>query len=230
MVFQDPFTSLNPVTPIGEQLVQFQHHKRGRRRRERLDRAADMLRRVGITDPLVRLRQYPFELSGGMRQRILIAAALLTEPRLLIADEPTTALDATTEVQIVQLLRESRALVSGAMVVVTHDIALVDDLCDQVAVMYAGEVVEVGATRQVLYAPRHPYTRALLECDPAKLQASEGAFPFIPGQTPDPMTARAGCAFAPRCRKAVAPCHIAPAAMISAGLGGDFLRCGRADA
>ncbi|WP_439814047.1 ABC transporter ATP-binding protein [Zavarzinia sp. CC-PAN008] len=205
-VFQDPFTALNPVVAIGRQLVAFQHHRVERSRRERWALAQDMLARVGISDPAVRMSQYPFELSGGIRQRVAIAAALLTEPRLLLADEPTTALDATTELQIVALLDEVRDLVRGATVFVSHDMGLVAQLCDQVAVMYAGELVEAGPVDQVLSRPTHPYTRALLACDPAAIETATRRLPTIPGRVPSPLAPRSGCAFQPRCGEALPQC------------------------
>ena len=225
-IFQDPFTALNPATRIGVQLIEFQHHKTGIGHAERSRRAVAMLGRVGISDPERRMRQYPFELSGGIRQRVLIAAALLTEPQLLIADEPTTALDATTEMQVVALLRASRALVDGAIVLVTHDMRLVADLCDRVAVMYAGELVEAGPTAEVVTRPRHPYTKALLACDPARIAGPVRRFPTIPGQVPDPAIPRDGCAFAARCTEASGICLTTPPPMVR-GDGGDFARCHR---
>jgi peptide/nickel transport system ATP-binding protein len=225
-IFQDPFTALNPATRIGRQLVEFQHHKAASDQAERRRKAVAMLGRVGISDPERRMRQYPFELSGGIRQRVLIAAALLTEPQLLIADEPTTALDATTEMQIIALLRASRALVDGAIVLVTHDMGLVADLCDRVAVMYAGELVEAGPTEQVVNRPRHPYTRALLACDPAHIADATRRFPTIPGQVPDPAIPRLGCAFAARCSEANGTCLTIPPPIVR-GDGDDFVRCHR---
>jgi peptide/nickel transport system ATP-binding protein len=206
-VFQDPFTSLNPVVSIGDHLVEFQHHDRGHSRAEKRRRAAAMLARVGMSEPERRLRQYPFELSGGMRQRVAIAAALLTRPHLLVADEPTTALDATTEAQIVDLLREVRREVDGAIVFVTHHLRLVERLCDRVAVMYAGRVVELGTTAELLAAPRHPYTRALLDCDPAYIAGARRRLPTIPGAVPSLIDLPHGCSFAARCGRASPACR-----------------------
>jgi peptide/nickel transport system ATP-binding protein len=185
-----------------------------------------MLARVGISDPGRRMRQYPFELSGGIRQRVLIAAALLTEPLLLIADEPTTALDATTEAQIVALLRTTRALVEGAIVLVTHDMTLVAELCDRVAVLYAGELVEAGPAAVTVSRPHHPYTRALLACDPLRMEVSGGRFPAIAGQVPDPAAPRRGCVFAPRCSEADSLCFAEAPPAIAVGVD-QFARCHR---
>ena len=207
-VFQDPFTALNPVVKIGRQLIEFQRQKAARSASEAKRLAIDMLGRMGISNPAGRMNQYSFELSGGIRQRVMIAAALLTEPRLLLADEPTTALDATTELQVIELLKSSRHLVRGSIVFVTHDLGLVAELCDRVAVMYAGEVVEVGATQSVIANPRHPYTRALLACDPRRMVAPMRRFLSIAGKAPDPVSVMHGCAFASRCAEVVAGCAV----------------------
>ncbi len=204
-VSQDPFTALNPVITIGRQLLAFQHHQSGSKA-EKMERARRMLERVGISDPPGRLRQYPHELSGGIRQRIAIAAALLTEPELLIADEPTTALDATTEMQVVEVLRRSRELVNGAIIFVTHDLHLVSTLCDKVAVMYAGEIVEAGPIQSIFDSPAHPYTQALMACDPERIETATRELPFIAGSVPMPSVDRVGCPFQPRCGMAFAPC------------------------
>jgi peptide/nickel transport system ATP-binding protein len=225
-IFQDPFTALNPVVAIGTLLIEVQHHKRGLSKHEKKARAIDMLTRVGISDPEHRLRQYAFELSGGMRQRVAIAAALLTDPTLLIADEPTTALDATTEAQIIDLLRQTRTMVQGAIVFVTHHLGLVAALCDRVAVMYAGEIVEIGPVASIFAAPQHPYTKALLECDPAMLRDVARRLPTIGGTVPDLHELPAGCAFAPRCPTACASCAQTPAPIV-ASAGGGWARCHR---
>jgi peptide/nickel transport system ATP-binding protein len=223
-VFQDPFTALNPVVKIGRQLIEFQRQKAGRSSAEARTRAIEMLGRMGVSDPAGRMNQYSFELSGGIRQRVMIAAALLTEPRLLIADEPTTALDATTELQVLELLRDSRHLVRGSIVFVTHDLGLVSELCDRVAVMYAGEVVEVGTTRSIILNPRHPYTRALLACDPRRMLASSRRFPTIPGNAPDPVQGLQGCAFAARCAVSLSQCTIERPPRVPAS-GEEYARC-----
>ncbi|WP_116132273.1 ABC transporter ATP-binding protein [Tropicimonas sp. IMCC34043] len=205
-IAQDPFTSLNPVVRIGRQLVEFQHWQTDRSRAERWRRAAEMLAQVGLSDPEARMRQYPHQLSGGIRQRVAIAAALLVNPRLLIADEPTTALDATTEDQIIGLIRNARQAIDGAVVFITHDMSVVRRLCDRVAVLYAGQVVETGPVGTVLGDPRHPYTKALLACDPAGIETPTRLLPTIPGTVPAPGNLPPGCVFAPRCTAALPVC------------------------
>jgi len=199
MIFQDPMTAFNPVLRIGEQLVDFQHHLAGLSRSDRRARALAQLQRVGIADADLCLRRYPHELSGGMRQRAAIAAALLMSPDVLVADEPTTALDVTMEAQIIHLLRELQADYQGAVIVVTHHLGVIAELCDRVAVMYAGEVVEEGPVDDIYHAPQHPYTRALLACDPAAIHDLVHRLPTIGGQLPDLMAPPVGCSFAPRC-------------------------------
>ena len=178
MVFQDPMTSFNPVLTIGEQLVDFQCRMPGSMA-EKLNRATAMLARVGIPDPALRARAFPHELSGGMRQRCAIAAALLVNPSLLIADEPTTALDVTMEAQIIHLFRELRRDYGGGILIVTHHLGVVAELCDRVYVMYQGEVVEDGDVDDIFHKPRHPYTRALLACDPARITERTSYLPVI---------------------------------------------------
>lgn len=225
-IFQDPFTTFNPVTPIGRQLVEFQHWRQDLTEADRRQRAQDMLARVGLTDPALRMRQYPRQLSGGARQRVGIAAALLSNPRLLIADEATTALDATTEAQIIDLLREVRSLVEGAIIFVTHDLGLVSTFCDRVAVMYAGELLEVAPVDRDFSALRHPYSRALLACDPIHLPAGNRNFPSIAGHVPDLRAPRSGCVFAPRCVLSDHDCtREAPRWLRSSATG--FTRCHR---
>ncbi len=204
MVFQDPMTAFNPVLTIGRQLADFVGaHDPARASAQRL---AAMLGRVGIPDPARCLGRYPHELSGGMRQRVAIAAALLIEPEVLIADEPTTALDVTMEAQILHLLRDLRASFNGGIVIVTHHLGVIAELCDRVAVMYAGEVVEAGPVDAIFHDPRHPYTRALLDCDPAVIKAGSGRLPTIGGHIPDLAALPPGCAFRPRCAMALPAC------------------------
>lgn len=203
MVFQDPMTAFNPVLTIGRQLADFVGaHDGGKGAGE----IAAMLERVGIPDPGRCLGRYPHELSGGMRQRVAIAAALLMQPDVLIADEPTTALDVTMEAQIIHLLRDLRSSFDGAIVIVTHHLGVIAELCDRVAVMYAGAVVEEASVDALFHDPRHPYTRALLSCDPAVVAPGTGPLPTIGGRIPDLSALPPGCAFAPRCALAEAGC------------------------
>jgi oligopeptide/dipeptide ABC transporter ATP-binding protein len=198
MVFQDPMTAFNPVLTIGRQLRDYTAAT--------APALAAMLDRVGIPDPARCLTRYPHELSGGMRQRVAIAAALLVRPQVLIADEPTTALDVTMEAQILHLFRSLRAGFDGAIVIVTHHLGVVAELADRVAVMYAGEVVEEGPVEAIFDDARHPYTRALLACDPAVVKPGKGPLPAIGGRIPDLARLPPGCAFAPRCPLALPAC------------------------
>ncbi|MBS3650243.1 ABC transporter ATP-binding protein [Pseudaminobacter sp. 19-2017] len=215
LVSQDPMTAFNPVLTVGDQLVDFQHHRSDLGRAEKRRRIAAMLERVGISDPERRMNSYPHELSGGMRQRVAIAAALLTDPGLLIADEPTTALDVTMEAQIVHLLAELRREYNGIIVLVSHHLGVIAELCDRVYVMYGGEVLEAGDVEEIFDRPRHPYTRALLACDPARFDERLERLPTIPGAPPNLIDPPPGCSFAARCSRVFAPCHTThPAAKV----------------
>ncbi len=205
MVFQDPMSAFNPVLTIGDQLSDYQHHL-ATPKTQRLQRAAEMLAKVGIADAAQRLSAFPHELSGGMRQRVGIAATLLMNPSLLIADEPTTALDVTLEAQIINLLRELRHTINGAIIIITHHLGVIAQLCDRVYVMYAGEVVETAPVDALFHAPRHPYTRALLACDPARLHNRADLLPAIPGELPSRFAPGAGCLFRRRCAGAIDQC------------------------
>lgn len=210
MVFQDPMTAFNPVLTIGRQLVDFQHRQPGSRLDKR-KRAATILGRVGIADPHLRLSSYPHELSGGMRQRVAIAAALLMNPALLIADEPTTALDVTMEAQILQLFRDLRRDFAGSIAIVSHHLGVIAELADRVYVMYAGEVVEEGPVDDIFHAPKHPYTQRLLACDPASIETRTTELPTIAGELPDLSGELAGCIFAERCTQRCTQCRtVAP--------------------
>jgi oligopeptide/dipeptide ABC transporter ATP-binding protein len=209
MVFQDPMTAFNPVLTIGEQLVDVQRNLK-RPRAEAEAAARTMLARVGLPDPAAILRRHVHELSGGMRQRVGIAAALLLTPRVLVADEPTTALDVTMEAQILHLLRDLRTDHKGAILVITHHLGVVGELCDRVYVMYAGEVVEEAPVDTLYHAARHPYTRALMACDPAVLPGRVSPLPTIPGRVPDLVNPPAGCAFADRCPMVQGHCRTTP--------------------
>jgi peptide/nickel transport system ATP-binding protein len=205
MIFQDPMTALNPVLAIGRQMIDIQYRER-RGAREKRERAVEMLAKVGIPDPALRLSAYPHQLSGGMRQRIAIAMALMVEPDLLIADEPTTALDATLEVQIIGLLERLQADFGCSILFVTHHLGVVAELCRDVVVMYAGEVAEEGSVRDIFHRPAHPYTRRLLECDPGAIKTRTRTLPTIPGEIPDLVDLPRGCVFRPRCDVAVPRC------------------------
>jgi peptide/nickel transport system ATP-binding protein len=199
MVFQDPMTALNPVFRVSEQLLPPMRRHLGLASDEARSRALAVLARTGISDPVRVLQSYPHELSGGMRQRVLLAMALACEPRLLIADEPTTALDVTVQAQIVALLKEISEQQGTAIVFITHDMGLVARFAHRVAVMYAGRIVEAGATAQVFANPRHPYTRALLASIPDTSGPRTKRLFQIEGAPPDLSKPVSGCAFAPRC-------------------------------
>jgi oligopeptide/dipeptide ABC transporter ATP-binding protein len=205
MVFQDPMTSLNPVLSIGRQMIDIQYRD-SLSKAEKLSRAKNLLQRVGIADAAEQLNRYPHHLSGGMRQRVAIAMALMTEPALLIADEPTTALDATLEVQIINRLQQLQQDFGCAILFISHHLGVIAELCDEVVVMYAGEVVESGPTRDVFGQPRHPYTRKLLECDPARIEQATRNLPVIAGTLPDLVDIPGGCVFKPRCDKSIDLC------------------------
>ena len=209
MVFQDPMTALNPVLTIATQAIDVQYRAQASRAEKRR-RAIAMLRRVGIPDPERRIDRYPHEFSGGMRQRICIALALIAGPDLLIADEPTTALDVTLEAQIIHLLRELKDEVKGSILFVSHHLGLVAELCDRVTVMYAGEVVETGTVHDVFHRPQHPYTAALLRCDPARIEQATRALPTIEGEVPNLTLLPEGCVFRPRCPQAFDRCMAPP--------------------
>jgi len=206
MVFQDPMTALNPVQAIGRQMIDIQYRDRGNTA-DKSRKAADLLRRVGIPDPEQRLGQFPNEFSGGMRQRIAIAMGLMGNPELLIADEPTTALDVTMEAQIVHLLRLLRRDFKGSILFISHNLGLIAELCDHVVILYAGEVVEHGTVQDIFHRPRHPYTEALLVCDPARIEQVSRELPTISGDVPNLLHPPSGCVFAARCPHAFEPCR-----------------------
>jgi peptide/nickel transport system ATP-binding protein len=199
MVFQDPSRSLNPVVRVERQLTEGMRKLLGVGRSEARGRAVDLLREVGVPDPERRLRNYPHELSGGMRQRVMIAIALACEPDLLIADEPTTALDVTIQRQILDLLRRVQRDRGMSLLLISHDLAVVAGQTDRVAVMYAGRLAEVGATRRVFETPRHRYTHALLEATPTLEHERNAPLRLIPGSLPDPTAPSEGCRFTARC-------------------------------
>ena len=197
IIFQDPMTSLNPAYPIGNQIVEVIRLHTKKSKQEAWARAEELLELVGINEPEKRLKQYPHELSGGMRQRVMIAIALACEPKLLIADEPTTALDVTIQAQILQLLKELRAKYHLTIVMITHDLGVVANIADRVAVMYAGDIVEIGTADEIYYDPRHPYTWALLSSMPQMGIKGEDLFNIV-GTPPNLFAEIRGDAFAPR--------------------------------
>ena len=207
VIFQDPMRTHNPVISIGAQMLNIQYRDKISRA-EKLTRIINMLKKVEIPDPELRLRQYPFQFSGGMLQRIAIAMALMSRPDLLIADEPTTALDATLEVRIIDILRQMQQDYGCSILFISHHLGAVAELCKKVAVMYAGEVVESGELRDVFTNPSHPYTRCLLKCDPGHAKQTMHRLPTIPGDVPDLSNLSSGCAFAPRCDSALPKCVV----------------------
>ncbi len=208
MVFQDPMTSLNPYLKIAIQLTEVLTTHRGMDAAAARRAAVHMLERVGIADAARRIDLYPHELSGGMRQRVMIAMALLCGPELLIADEPTTALDVTIQAQILDLIAELRRETGTTIVLITHDLGIIAGLCDRVAVMYAGRIVETGAVRDIFYRPQHPYTQGLLRAMPRLEDAHEGELVAIPGQPPNLQRLPTGCAFRPRCAHRMPICAV----------------------
>jgi oligopeptide/dipeptide ABC transporter ATP-binding protein len=206
MVFQDPTVTLNPVLRISDQMTEVLRYHRGMSRSDARQRCVDLLKLVGIPYPEERLDHYPHEFSGGMQQRVIIAIALALEPALLLADEPTTALDVTVQAQIIDLLKRLKQERAGSTILITHDLGVVAQLCERVAVMYAGRIVEVGPLQAILEQPLHPYTRGLINCVP-RLGSGPRRLPAIPGVVPDLVTPPSGCLFNPRCAQVLGHCH-----------------------
>lgn len=206
IIFQDPMTSLNPVYTIGNQITEVIRLHTGKSKKEAYDRAKELLELVGINEPTKRLKQYPHELSGGMCQRVMIAIALACEPKLLIADEPTTALDVTIQAQILELMQELRQKLGMSIIMITHDLGVVASMCERIAVMYAGHIVEYGTADEIFYEPKHEYTKGLINSIP-KLSAQEiERLVPIEGQPVDLLNPPAGCPFAPRCANCMKIC------------------------
>jgi dipeptide transport system ATP-binding protein len=205
MIFQDPMTALNPTIKIGEQIMEGirQHENLTKEQAKKV--AVEMLTLVGIPNPEIRLKQYPHQFSGGMRQRIVIAMALVCRPDVLIADEPTTALDVTIQAQILELFREIQNKTGVSIILITHDLGVVAQVADRIAVMYAGRIVELGTKREVFYQPQHPYTKGLLQSVP-RLDVEKAELVPIPGTPPDLFSPPVGCAFAARCPYAMEVC------------------------
>ncbi len=209
MIFQEPLTALNPVLSIGTQVGEVFRIHQGMNRKQARQASAEILERVGLSDPVRRLKQYPHELSGGMRQRVLIAMALACKPDLLIADEPTTALDVTVQAQILDLLMSLQSELGLTILFITHDLSVVAQTCDRVMVLYSGRLVESGPTRALLDTPAHPYTKGLLDSLPERAEPGR-PLQELPGRLPDPAQRPQGCAFAPRCSLADEACSSLP--------------------
>jgi peptide/nickel transport system ATP-binding protein len=206
MIFQEPMTSLNPVFKIGKQIAESARYHHGVSKHKAKDMAVDMLTKVGIPRPEKVAASYPHELSGGMRQRVMIAMAMVCNPKLLIADEPTTALDVTIQAQILDLMRELQKSEGTSILMITHDLGVVAEMCDRVVIMYAGQVVEETDVKTLFKEPKHPYTQSLLASLP-QLNSDQERLASIPGQVPNPLDMPQGCRFAPRCQYAKEICR-----------------------
>lgn len=216
MIFQEPMTSLNPVFKIGNQLIEAVtiHHKLSKS--EARKRAADMLKLVGLPRADELLNEYPHQLSGGMRQRVMIAMAMICKPEVLIADEPTTALDVTIQAQILELMKKLNKEMNTSIIMITHDLGVVAEMCDRIAVMYSGKVVEEGKTKDLFKNPQHPYTKGLIESVP-DVRVKKDRLYSIPGNVPTPGSIKQGCHFAPRCSYAMERCLEATPELIDVG-------------
>ena len=210
MIFQDPMTSLNPYLRIEKQMIEVITHHQGLKKAEARAHAVEMLRAVRIPDPERIIRMYPHEFSGGMRQKVLVAMGLLSAPEILIADEPTAALDVTVQMQVARLMGSLQKKSNTAIILISHDLGIVAGLCDRIMVMYAGEAVECGTVDQVYYDPRHPYTQGLLKSVPRLDQSVEREVEAIPGNPPNPLSLPSGCKFRDRCPRAFEACSAEP--------------------
>jgi len=230
MVFQEPMTSLNPVLTIGRQITETLEQHRGLNRVEAAKRAEDLLNQVGIAEPARRLKQYPHQLSGGMRQRVMIAIALACDPKLIIADEPTTALDVTIQAQILELMKALTRDRGIALIIITHNLGVVARYADRVNVMYAGRIVESGPAAEIYHDPRHPYTVALLRSVPRLDRPRQARLDPVEGQPPDLTRLGEGCAFLPRCRLGDESCGLAHPPLNPVGNPGHSAACFKAAA
>lgn len=210
IIFQEPMTSLNPVYTVGNQIAESVILHEGVDKKTARERAIEMLARVGIPAPAQRVDEYPHQLSGGMRQRVMIAIALCCSPALLIADEPTTALDVTIQAQVLALMQELQDEMGMAIMLITHDLGVIAELADEVVVMYAGRVVEKGSVDDIFYNPLHPYTRGLLKSIPVLGETGQETLSSIAGTVPHPLALPVGCSFAPRCEERMSACEQMP--------------------
>ncbi|MBQ1300374.1 MAG: ABC transporter ATP-binding protein [Erysipelotrichaceae bacterium] len=206
MIFQDPMTFLNPVLKVETQLIEPMLNHTDMTKEQAREKALDLLRKVGIPSPEKRITQYPFEFSGGMRQRIVIAIALANNPKLIIADEPTTALDVTIQAQVLELIDDLKRESNSAIIMITHDLGVVAKLCDRIAIMYGGKIVEIGTDKDIFYNPKHPYTEGLLRCISNPEDDDEKSLTPIAGSPPDLLNPPKGCPFVDRCEKAMRVC------------------------
>ena len=225
MIFQEPMTSLNPVLTIGRQITETLEQHRGADRAAAQKRAVELLGLVGIADPVRRLKQYPHQLSGGMRQRIMIAIALACDPKMIIADEPTTALDVTIQAQILELMKDLTRRLDVALIIITHNLGVVARYANRVNVMYAGRIIESGPATEIYHNPRHPYTMALLHSVPRLDRPRQARLDPVEGQPPDLTRLDAGCSFRPRCRYAIEACAKSRPALEPAGDAAHLAAC-----
>lgn len=225
MIFQEPMTALNPVLSLGTQMTDVLRQHRKMTKREARNVAIDMLEKVGIPVPEKRIDEYPHELSGGMRQRVMIAMALSCNPKLLVADEPTTALDVTTQAQVLEQIVELQEEFHMAVILITHDLGVIAETCQRAIVMYCGNIVETGTVEDLFQRPRHPYTKGLLESIPRLRDERIAELPIIPGMVPDLLSLPPGCRFADRCKYAQADCLQTPPRLESSGDAGSGVAC-----